>query len=118
MNANVQRDERMLRDHIGGASLRDLGDRFGLSHEGARQVVVRASRKHIDRLELDLMAGAKTGDWPTLLVPHQHQEDWQLMLRYLQWVLDQLRGRDVPVTVTTTNTPSGTAFQLRQEETA
>ena len=116
MAAIEERDEALLQDRIGGATLNQLGLRYGLSIEGARKAVFRTARRHVDKIELDLLAASKTGQWPTLLVPFQEQDGWQMALAYFTWIVGELRSRGVPVTVTTTQTTEGTAFQLRTEE--
>lgn len=118
MSSTAERDNAILWEHFGGASLRELGHRFGMSHQGARMVIVREGRRHVDRFELDLLAATKTGEWPTLLVPFQEQDGWQTVLSYFGWLVDELRKRGVPVTVHTTHTEAGTAFQLRQVDQA
>ena len=113
---------RMVLEHAGGDSYRTIGRRHGMSHEAARQIVLREGTKFVDSVELDLYLAAKLermgrdAAWPTLLVPFQHQSDWQTALRLLSWLVDRLRGRDVPVHVRNRPTPAGHVFMLSLEE--
>ncbi len=87
-----------------------------MSHEGARQTVVREGTRFINQVELDLMVATKTGkDHPTFLVPHQQQDGWQTALNLVTWVVEQLRSRDINVSVETRNSTEGSAFTILEQ---
>ena len=109
---------RMVAEHARGDSYRAIGQRHGISHEAARQTVIRESGKWIDSIELDLLVARKLermgreteAAWPTLLVPHGG--DWSTALSLLQYAVDRLRARDLDVHVRNRPLPNGAAFQL------
>lgn len=111
----------MLQDRISGASLRDLGAKYGLSHEAARQLVVRQQTEHLDNLELGLMVAAKAEQigqpaaHPTFVVAFE-EGDWRYQLAYFEWVLCRLRERDLRISVTARQPQAGgvVVFQLTQ----
>ena len=109
---------QMVGEHAHGDSYRTIGQRHGLSHEAARQVVLREATKFVDSVECDLYLAAKweamgrQAEWPTLVVPHQPGDGWSVALSLLQLVVDRLKARDVPVHVQTRPTPDGSVFQL------
>src|SRR4051794_21629825 len=110
----------MLAEHAAGDSYRTLGQRHGMSHEAARQVVVREGRRFVDEVERDLLVAWKLtqqgseaeAQWPTFLVPHQLQEGWQKAFAFWSWVVDQLKSRGLGVHLRHTPTRSGSAVQL------
>ena len=114
------RDQAILMERASGDTLREIGDKHGLSPEGVRVVLIREATRQLNQLELDLMVADRAerkggvAEWPTFLVPFQEQDGWQTALSYFQWVLDRLRARGVQVTVTTRQTPAGTVFQIEQ----
>ena len=80
--------------------------------------MVAEGTRLIDDTELALYLALKreamggVGAWPTMLVPFQEQGDWQRALAVLQFVVDRLRARSVPVQVQTRPTSAGSVFQL------
>ena len=113
-------DATIFRERPRGRTLRDLAQANGLSVEGIRQVVLRESEAMVNEFEVSLYLAAKLewlgredeAGWPTLLVPFQEQDGWQVSLALLQFVVDRLRARDVNVHVRSRPTPNGTAFML------
>jgi len=109
---------QMLVEHVGGDSFRKIGQRHKVSHEYARQLVIREGTRFVDGIELDLMVAAKLekmgreATWPAMAVPFQEQGDWQRALAVFQWVVNRLRARDVDVQVLTRPTSAGTVFML------
>jgi hypothetical protein len=110
----------LLAEHARGDSYRAIGERHGLSHEGARQVVMRDSTVFLDRLEMDLLLAwkleqqgrAAEAQWPGLALPHQPGDGWQLGLALFQWIVDKLKARDLDVQVQTQATPNGVVFLI------
>jgi hypothetical protein len=90
--AAMTRDEAMLNDHLAGASLRELGQRYSLSHEGVRLAIARQGRQVIDRIHLDLLTSHATGEMPTFVVPGHAGPDFDLALEYVRWVTQELEG--------------------------
>ena len=109
---------RMVAEHAAGLSYRAIGAKHNVSHEHARQVVMRASRELADQVWLDLMVAQKyermgrddEAAWPTLLI--RHGQDWSTALSLLQHLVDQLRSRSIDVHVRHRPLPVGAAFQL------
>ena len=101
-----------MKDREKGESLASIGQRHGLTSQGTG-VIVNKARQQIDGVELAMLRAVKTGEHPTLLIPHG--PDYHLGLAYIRWVQDELERRDVRFTVTTKQTKAGTAFQLEQE---
>ena len=109
----------MLVAHAAGDSYRVIGKAHGLSHEAARQTVLREATEFLNELELSLYVALKLeklgreaeAEWPTVVVPFG--PDWSTANAVIQWVVDRLRGRDVDVHVTHKPTPDGVVFQLR-----
>lgn len=82
----------LLAEHTRGDSYRVIGERHGISQEHARQAVIRDGRRYVDGVELDLLVAWKLtqqkrdaeAECPTLVLPHQAQDGWQLGLSLLQ----------------------------------
>jgi len=118
MNIEVERHE-MVAEHAAGIGYRGIGARHGISHEGARRVVMSQATALVNDVEMSLylahklerMGRADEAEWPGLAVPHQPGDGWQLALSLLQLV-DRLRQRDVPVQVKTRPLTDGTVFIL------
>jgi hypothetical protein len=106
------RDTQLLTERISGSTLREIGERHGLSYEGVRVVVAKEGRKQIDRLELALLANRRTNDVELLLVPDHGGEETQLALAYLRWCLSELEKRGVEVRVHYRQVENGVAFGL------
>jgi hypothetical protein len=110
----------LLAQHAAGDSYRTLAGRHGLSHESARQVVLRQATALVNEVEMALYTASKhealgreaEADWPGLVVPHQPGDGWQLGMSLLQYVVDRLRARDVDVQVRTGPLPDGIVFLL------
>lgn len=111
-------ERELLTEHVRGDSYRAIGVRHGISHETARKLVIAQGTQYVNEIEMSLYLADKlesiggVGEWPTLLVPHQAQGDWQTALSLLQWTVDRLRARSVAVAIRSRPTPAGTAFQL------
>lgn len=114
----MNRDETMLNDHLAGASLRDLGQRHGLSHEGVRLAIAREGRKVIDQIHLALLTSHATGELPTFLVPGNAGPDFDLALEYVRWVTQELdeRGVNVRVHYRQTWSPAGVVLALEDAD--
>jgi hypothetical protein len=107
------RDEVFLRDRLRGDTLKEIGDRHGVSREWVRLVVAKEGRKQIDRLELDLLAGFKSGEHPTFLVGDHAGEAFEIALTYIAWAVGELGKRGLHVAVGYSPTWNGIAIQLR-----
>ena len=92
-------DETILTERLRGRTLRDLADTTGLTPEGVRLVVLREGRKHIDRIELTLLANTKSDELYALMVPDHAGPDFDVAMSYAQWVLRELDERGVRVQV-------------------
>jgi hypothetical protein len=86
------RDQQVLMERIGGATLRELGDRHDLSHEAIRLIVVRAAREHIDQIVLSAWVAQKEGTLLALAVPAWADQD--LAAEYFAWIAHELKRRD------------------------
>src|SRR3954471_9698044 len=84
-----------------GDSFREIGRRYGMSHEGARQTVMTQGGRFIDEVDLVLMVAAQyeqmgradEAEYPALVLPHQAQEDWQLAISLRQYTCRTTDGR-------------------------
>lgn len=109
----------VFQERLDGNSYRDLSAKFGRSPETCRQIVLAQERQVVGQVVFDLLAAAKaelTGAeavWPTLLVPHQDQRDWQAAHNLLQLIIDRLRAQGAQIAVQTRPTKNGVAHQLR-----
>lgn len=109
----AQTDE-ILASSMAGESLRAIAAKQGCSHEHVRSHLIRAKGRLVSQIEVDLLLAAKQEQvglpavWPTLLVPNaDDQGDRASALSFLQWVLDALRGRGVPIKTISATTPVG-----------
>ena len=109
---------QMLGEHARGDTYRVLGERYGYSHEGVRKLLIREGTRMVNEVEVNLYLASKQeqmgreAKWPTFLVPHQEQSDWQTALGLFQWIVDRLKARAVHVQIRSRPTSAGTAFQL------
>jgi hypothetical protein len=118
VNISDDIQHEMLTEHARGDSYRTIGARHGVSHEYVRQTVIRAGRRFVDGVELDLYVAWKLtqqgreteAEWPALVVPHS--PEWSTSIGLVQWLVDQLRQRDLDVHVRTQPTPNGSLFML------
>ena len=109
---------RMVAEHQAGLSYRALGAKYDVSHEHARTVVLRASRELVDQAWLDMMVAQKLermgraaeAEWPTLLI--RHGPDWSTAVSLCSTLFDQLRDRDLDITVRHRSLPIGAAYML------
>lgn len=100
------RDREVLLERIGGATLREIGERHDLTAEGVRLVVVRAAREHIDQIVLDMWVAQKEDKLLALAVPAWADQD--LAAEYFAWVAGELKQRDeVDVRLRYRPTPDG-----------
>jgi hypothetical protein len=105
------RNQRLVLERARGDTLDTIGQRHGISHQRVH-MVVREATEHVNQIELELMVARKTGHVCSLLVPYQAQEDRQLALNYFDWVVAQLRAREVDVKATHIPTTAGSVFLL------
>ena len=103
----TERNEQVLIERASGDTLHEIGRRHGVSHVAVHGIVVRQTRRHIDKIELDLMVAAKLDQAYGLAVPNQLQADRAVALSYVTWVIRQLRERGVEVEVETKGAPDG-----------
>jgi hypothetical protein len=107
----MQLEERMFREHLGGASLRQIGDRYGYG----KTTVARMIDSALDELVLttivdlycawrDEQAGGE-GKYPAFLIPAQDQTDRQVALRVVDLVRSRLVDRCIPVKTILKNVP-------------
>ena len=114
----MDRDAEILLDHISGDPLRTIGDRYGLSHEGARLVIVRQARRHIDTLVTGMWAAQKEGSMLALAVPAGPDADQRFAVQYLDWVLGEMAKRgDVKPRVHYRPSAEGDSFVFALEDT-
>ena len=108
----MDRDLQMLKEKSRGDTLREIGDRHGLSHERARQIIVLEGRKEIDRLELELLANRKTGDVELYLIPEHAGPDFDLAVDYFQWTVRELAERGVKTHISYRPVYNGVAWGI------
>jgi hypothetical protein len=106
----MERDQQVLSERVGGAPLREIGDRHDLSAEGVRVVVAREGRRQIDDLELRLMVNRKTGDLEAFLIPDHGGPDFDIAIAYFQWAMRELAERGVQVRIHYRPVPEGVVF--------
>lgn len=104
MPTTTERNRRILEERAHGATLQELAERHGISH----QLVHRITREHIDEMELRLLRNRATGDVELFVVPFQSQENWQLANDYFTWVLHELHQREIDLKVDTRYMLNGT----------
>jgi hypothetical protein len=105
-----QRDEQVLYARISGQTLREIGDSFNLSVEGARLVSDRATRRHVLVTLHAVWEAQKTGDMLVLAVPAASEREQQLAIDYLHFFLhqvDRLMGDNVKLRLHYRSSPSG-----------
>ena len=95
-----QRNAEILAERITGSTLRELGERHDLSHEGARFVLTRQARRHIDQIATAAWRAQFAGELLTLSVPAWAEHD--LAAEYFAWLVGELRKRDDGFGVSTT----------------
>lgn len=88
----MDRDQAVLQEHISGSTLRAIAERHDLSHEGARLVIIRQGREHVDQIVLAAWACQKEGQLLALAVPAWADQD--LVAEYIGWLGAQLKRRD------------------------
>lgn len=111
----MDRDEAVLMERIGGATLREVGEAHSLTPEGVRHVFARTARRHVDSIVLAMWAAQKTGELVMLAVPAWvGADDQRRVVGYLDWLLGEFSQRDdVDVKVRYVPTPGGSfAFAL------
>lgn len=105
-----ERNEQMLLDRVRGDTFESIAQRNGVRHQTAQQVIVREARRHIDALELRLLANRQTGDLEAFLIPDLGGPDFDLAIAYLQWCLRALADRGVRTKVHYRPTDGGVVF--------
>ena len=106
------RDESILTEHINGDSFREIGARYGISAMRAHTVFTSSARRHVDDLELRLLANTKTDDLEVLLIPSHSGPDFDAAIDYLHWVTHELADRGVQLKVHYRPAMNGCAFGL------
>jgi hypothetical protein len=108
------RDQQVLMERIGGATLREIGDRHDLSHEAVRLIVVRQARAYVNAIVVSMWRAQKGGEVLAFAVPAGSADDQHAAVQYFEWLLGELRKRDdVEPRVTYRPTPDGSfAFAI------
>ena len=87
----MDRDRTLLLERIGEqATLRDLGARHGMSAEGVRKAIRRATHEHIRDIVVDLWEAQAAGQVLVLAIPAGLDEDQGRAIDYLRWTLAEL----------------------------
>ena len=95
----VGRDESILEERLRGETFREIGERHGISTMRAHTVYGNAARRHLDDLELRLLANTKTDELEVLLIPDRSGPAFDAAIDYLRWVTHELAERGVTLKV-------------------
>jgi hypothetical protein len=108
------RDETILTERIHGSTLREIGERHGLSAEGVRQICARESIEHISRIQCSIWAAQAQGYLWVFVVPAGSATEQAAAVSYFDWVLHELaKGGGLDIKVHYRPTPEGSfAFAL------
>ena len=110
MQAKIERNHRLLMEHIGGDDAEAIGRHYGLTGSAVRAIVVRHGRRVIDDLELRLLANRTTDDVELFLIPEHGGADFDLAIEWFRWCIAQLAERGVRTRVHYRPAESGVAF--------
>lgn len=107
----MDRDEQVLLERIAGRKLREIGDDHDLTPEGARQVIIRESARHVGELVARIWAAQLEDSLYSLALPAWlDDQDQSLALDYLRWVLSQLAEVGLDPLVRYVPTPDGSCI--------
>lgn len=95
-----------------GATYEDVGRALGLTHEGARQAVLREQRRYLDELETTLLLNLKTGDSLVFVVSLDDPAAFDFSVEHLRWVVSELRDRGLDLSIDYVPKPDGVAFAI------
>jgi hypothetical protein len=108
----MERDAVIFQERIAGDTFRQIGQRHGISTMRAHTVFGRSARRHLDDLELRLLANIKTDDLEVLLIPSHSGPEFDAAIDYLRWVTHELAERGVQLKVHYRPAMNGCAFGL------
>ena len=106
----TERDTQILLDRVRGDTLAAIGERYGMTHQNVHAIVVRERTRHLNDLELRLLANRTTGDVELFLIPDHGGPDFDLAIEYMRWSLHELAQRGVRTRVHYRPTETGVAF--------
>jgi hypothetical protein len=92
-----------------GSTQGELAAEFEVSIQRVGQIT-KDAREFLDDLELQLLANTKTDEAVAYLVPNG--PDRTIALDYFDWVIAQLRARDIKIEVEHRPTTEGSVFFL------
>lgn len=104
-----ERNQRIVVEREQGDTIVQLGERYGVSHQRVA-AIVRVARELVDQVELDLMVARRTDEACIYLIPFG--PDYQASLAFCDWIVGQLRKRDVEVQVECRRASNGIAMLL------
>jgi hypothetical protein len=105
-----ERDQLLVIKRAEGATVGQLGEQFGISHQRA-SAVVKDARRFVDQCELDLLAATKTDEVCAYVIPYG--ENYTVAMQFSDWLIGELRDRGVDLTVETRRAHNGIALVLR-----
>ena len=108
----------LLHEYAAGATYRDLGQRHGIGHETARQLVIAAEDDLVFRVLTDFVSALRAEaqgqepEWPSFVVPYG--PDRTTALRVFDRIRKRLRDRGLPFRILTRSVkPSATRSGAR-----
>jgi hypothetical protein len=95
----MPRDDQILYARIGGATWREIGQRYQISHEGARHIYARIREPFIDLLVAKVRRHLEDNDTDyELAIPPPFRDNPEQAARFAGWVTGALAERGVLVT--------------------
>jgi hypothetical protein len=104
--------DSLLREHVAGASYRQLGSRYGLGKTTVASLIQEALDDLVFQTTVDLYAAWRdeqatgVGHYPVFVIPAQNQALRAAALRLVELVRRRMRARGVPVKTVLRNVPA------------
>jgi hypothetical protein len=114
----TERDEAIFTERVlKGATLEEVGELLDITTQRVHQVARRLIREHIDFIELNLLVAKKEGSLLALAIPDAAEDDQNLAISYLHFVLKALAMREIDVEVHYRPLPGGQIAFLLEDVT-
>jgi hypothetical protein len=117
----AQRDQVILRAHLGSPTFREIGGSVGLSAERVRLAYDRAARAHLLDVLTRVQDAQATGDVYVLAVPAVNTDEMMLVIAYTVWFRRELAKQfpDIKLELVYVPAPTGgLAIAFKTQEVA
>ncbi len=104
-----EKSQQIVLERDVGDTLAQIAERHGVSHQRVA-AIVRDATELVTKIELDLMVARKTDEQCAYVIPYG--PDYTLAMQFCDWIVAQLRKRDLDIQVETRRASNGIALLI------